>query len=200
MNSSPPRIVRVLEIIKTNYTLGLMYLPILHDPQYSGVINAHQLVVKKNAELVIVRPGNAYKEVAGEKVYHVNLTSSLPNPSPQQVNETLSLLAGEFSKMLVRVVTLDSYEQLYDYSESTGQLDALQAQDWYMFLRLVRHALTHDQHWGFRERDLAKLPVTWRGRTIEVDMDGKDVLMEFYGHFEMIELLEDMYAFAETLA
>jgi hypothetical protein len=30
-------------------------------------------------------------------------------------------------------------------------------------------------------------------------MDGKDIMFEFYGYFETIELLEDMHTFARTL-
>ncbi len=61
----------------------------------------------------------------------------------------------------------------------------------------ARH--THDQHWRFSPTVLGKLPVTWRGRTIQGDMDGEAIINEFYGWFETIELLEDMLAFARTL-
>lgn len=177
-----------------------MYLPILHNPQYRGSIVAHRVVVKQNAQLVIVLPGHTYQGPSDEKVYHVNLTASLPNASSEQVAEGFRFMANEFGKMLVRNVTLDSYEQLYDYCETTGQLATLQAQPWYLFARLVRHALTHDQHWRFSKKDLAKLPVTWKGRTIEASMDGKDIMVEFYGYFETIELLDEMYSFAQTLS
>jgi len=199
MSAEQPGIVRTLAIIKTNFSIGLLYLPILYNPQYRGLITAHRVVVKQNAQLVIVLPGNTYDEVPGEKVYHVNLTPSLPNPTAEQVSAAFGLVATEFGKMLVRNVTLDSYEQLYDYCDTTAQLAALQAQPWYLFARLVRHALTHDQHWRFSKRDLAKLPVTWNGRTIEAEMDGKDIMREFYGYFETIELLDEMNAFAQTL-
>lgn len=200
MNSKPPRIVRTLEVIRTNLSVGLMYLPVLRNPQYRGLITAHRVVVKQNAQLVIILPGHAYNEAPSEKVYHVNLTPSLPNPTPDQLEIAFEFLGSEFGKMLVRNVTLDSYEQLYDYCETTGQLAALQAQSWYLFARLVRHALTHDQHWRFSKNDLARLPVTWKGKTIEPGMDGKDIMVEFYGYFEAIELLEEMYAFAQTLS
>ena len=179
MSPDESRIVRVLEVIRTNFTLGLMYVPILRNPEYRGLITAHRVVVKENAQLVIVPPGRTYQEVPGEKVYHVNLTANLPGPNPEQVSVAFGFLANEFGKMLVRNVTLDAYEQLYDYCETTGQLGSLQSQPWYLFARLVRHALTHDQHWLFRKRDLAKLPVTWKERTIEANMGGKDIMVEF---------------------
>lgn len=199
MSPDTPRIVRVLEIIKTNYSVGLMYLPILHNPGYRNVLKEHRVVVKQNAQLSIVLPGNSYKEVEGERIYYVDLIPNLPDPKPQEVDASFKALAHEFGTMLVRNVTLDAYEQLYDYCESSGQLDTMQSQDWYLFARLVRHALTHDQHWGFKERDLKKLPVTWRGRTITPEMNGQDVLMEFYGWFEAIELVEDMLTFSREL-
>ena len=120
MSPDQPKIVQTLEIIKTNFSVGLMYLPILRNPQYQGLITAHRVVVKQNAQLEIVLPGHDYEEVPGEKVYHVNLTPSLPDASPEQVSAGFAFVATEFSKMLVRNVTLDSYEQLYDYCETTG--------------------------------------------------------------------------------
>jgi len=199
MPAPESRIVRVIEVIKTNLSVGLMYIPLLRNPEFRSVVTAHRVVVKENAQLVIVRPGSSYQEVEGERFYYVDLIPSEANPTPGDVELAFSELAKEFGKMLVRNVTLDTYEQLFDYCESTGQLDGLQAQDWYLFARLVRHALTHDQHWRFSPRDLARLPVTWRDRTIKADMDGEDILMEFYGWFETIELLEDMLTFARTL-
>ena len=199
MSEETPRIVRVLEIIKTNYSVGLMYLPLLHNPAYRKVLSKHRVVVKENAQLTIVVPGNVYQEVEGERIYYVDLLSHLPNPSSEEIEAGFKYLAHEFGKMLVRTVTLDAYEQLYDYCETTGQLDKLQRQEWYLFARLVRNALTHDQHWGFKDRDLKKLPVTWRGRKITPEMNGQDVLMEFYGWFEAIEMIEDMLTFARGL-
>ena len=120
MSPSEPRIVRVIEIIKTNFSLGLMYIPLLRNPEYRSVITAHRVVVKENAQLVIVKPGESYHEKEGERVYYVDLTPSLPNPSPQDVEAAFSELAKEFGKMLVRSVTLDAFEQLYDYCERTS--------------------------------------------------------------------------------
>lgn len=113
----------------------------------------------------------------------------------------LSRAGMEFAKMALRNFTLDSYEVLFDYCEQTNQLSRMQTQPWYEFARMVRHSLTHTQHWVFKRRkDLARLPVSWRGKTIEASMKGQELTCDFYDWWDACELWGEMYAFAETLS
>jgi hypothetical protein len=78
LNQAPRNIVRTLEIIKTNFSLGLMYLPILINPNFRGAIFAHKVMVKRDAQLVIVPPGQEYQPAPGEGFYPVNLEANAP--------------------------------------------------------------------------------------------------------------------------
>ncbi len=105
----------------------------------------------------------------------------------------------EASKMLLRNLTLDGYESVYNYCDETGQLAQLQSQDWYQFYRLIRHCLTHTQKWKFPDRVKKKLPVTWQGRTINASDEGTEPTFEFFDWYAGLELFNEMRDFARTL-
>jgi len=64
---------------------------------------------------------------------------------------------------------------------------------------MVRNSLTHTQHWKFVPRDLKKLPVSWRGKTIEAHMQGQELSFDFYDSWDACELWAEMNTFAEGL-
>ena len=111
----------------------------------------------------------------------------------------LDRAALEFSKMLLRNFTLDCFEAVKNYCDETGQLDLLRSQPWYQFTRLMRNSLTHPQTWHFRDGDRKKLPVTWRDKTIDENMEGREPDFCFYDWWDGCELWEEMNTFASSL-
>lgn len=107
--------------------------------------------------------------------------------------------AMELAKMALRNMTSDTYEAVYDYCESHGQLPSMQVQDWYQFARVIRNSLTHTQCFKFHSRVLAILPVTWKGRTIDASMNGLEVPFTFFDWHVGEELFNDIFEFAGTL-
>ncbi len=108
--------------------------------------------------------------------------------------------ATEFAKMLLRTFTTESFEKLRGYCEETNQIDLMRRQPWYHFARMVRNSLKHSQTWNLNSYDLSLLPVTWNGKTIEASMNGQIMTWDFYDCFDALELWDEMYAFAQTLA
>ena len=108
--------------------------------------------------------------------------------------------AMEVAKMALRNLTSDTYEAVFDYCESSGQLTAMQAQGWYQFARVMRNSLTHTQEFRFRPQVLKILPVTWKGRTIEASMGGTEVPFTFYDWYVGLELFDEISSFAGTLS
>ena len=80
----------------------------------------------------------------------------------------------EFVKMHLRNFTTEMFEKVKTHSEASGHSSEHKSQNWYQYARMVRNALTHDQHWHFNRYDRSLLPVRWLEKTIEESMDGKE--------------------------
>jgi len=182
-------VCRTLKTICSNFSTGLICHGLLQTLT-SEVIKSNRVILKEDG-LYIVRSGQSLQMAPNESFYEVQCGG----PAKWNINHA----ALEFAKMLLRNFTIDSYEALFAYCESTGQLPPMQAQPWYQFARMVRNSLTHTQHWKFRQGNLSKLPVSWHGKTINASMDGKMLDFDFYDWYDGCELWSEMYQFAETL-
>ena len=106
-----------------------------------------------------------------------------------------------FLKVSIRSAVRESYEVLKSYCKNTDQYrDAMKAQAWFDFYRLLRDALSHDAIWRFDPRDKRKLPITWNGFTITSDLDGTPLTFEELDLEVIFSLLRDAERFlAEDL-
>jgi hypothetical protein len=183
-------IVRQLKTIYSNYAIGLFAHCIFRRLKPGDMVRANRVIVGEDGLYCIPRS----KSVPSEAGDYYELTFA----GSEELNLTRATL--EFAKMLLRNLSIDSYEALFTYCERTDQLSRLQAQEWYGFARMVRNSLTHTQHWQFRPRDFKRLPVTWKGKTIEASMDGQELTFEFYDWWDGCELWNEMVAFADKLS
>lgn len=118
------------------------------------------------------------------------------NPSLNFKHATL-----EFSKMLVRNVTTDAFEAIYNYCKENGFIELLTQQSWYRFARVVRNSVTHDQHIWLDDRRRANwLPINWNNVIINEDMIGKELPFTVYGWWHAVEMLKEMRQFCEDLS
>ncbi len=179
-----------LKVIQSVYATGLTLWGLLCtlDEQ---TIKRNRIILKEDG-IDIVPPGRTLYIPPNMGIYNVQLGG------PLQWN--IGHASLEFSKMLLRNFTNDSFEIVHNYCEESDQLDKLRSQLWYHFARLVRNALTHNQRWLLsRPSDLRILPVTWHGKVIEATMNGNEMTFEFYDWFDGMELWEEMYVFGESL-
>lgn len=176
--------------IISNFSLGLLSFCLFQriKPQDFSAMN--KVIVGEDG-LYCVPKGKEVPAEAGN-FYEVGYAGGSPDFNLRRANM-------EFAKMLLRNLTLDSYEALFQYCEDTKQLAKMQAQPWYRFARIVRNSLTHTQHWRFNSRDLSQLPVTWKDKTIDASMDGQELSFDFYDWWDGCELYNEMLAFSETL-
>ena len=105
----------------------------------------------------------------------------------------------EFSNMLLRSLTLDSFGLIRDYCEDTGKTKVLTSQSWYQFARLIRDCISNASRFKFRNFDKRVLPATWGDREITAGMDGTYLQLSFFGHPEAWELFQEIDAFASWL-
>jgi hypothetical protein len=65
---------------------------------------------------------------------------------------------------------------------------------------MVRNSLKHSQTWNFNSYDRSLLPLSWKGKVIQASMDGQMMTWDFYDCFDALELWDEMFSFAQTLA
>jgi hypothetical protein len=178
-----------LKTIFSNFSFGLFAHCLIRRIKPEEITSKDRVIIGEDGLYCIPR-GKDVPAAAG-KFYEMGFAGS-----PDFKIERASM---EFAKMLLRNLTTDSYEALFNYCEQTNQLHQMQAESWYKFARMIRNSLTHTQHWRFQSRDLSRLPVTWRGKTIDTSMNGQELSFEFYDWWDGCELWHEMYAFAESL-
>lgn len=122
-----------LETIRSTFSVGLVCHGLLRTLEPEA-INSNRIVLKEDG-LFVVKPDQTLQIPPNESFYEVELGG----PAKWNIDHA----ALELAKMLLRNLTIDSYEAAYNYCEASGQLTAMQAQPWYQFARLVRHSLTH---------------------------------------------------------
>lgn len=178
-----------LVMIRNNFSTGLYAHCLLRRLTPERVATGDRVIVGEEG-LYCIPHGKEIPSEAGD-YYEVGFAGS---PSFDLERATM-----EFAKMLLRNLTLDSFEAAKKYCHETGQFDQLHAQPWYQFARMMRNSLTHTQRWHFNRYDRRRLPVTWRDKTIELSMEGKEPDFNFYDWWDGCELWEEICAFAESL-
>ena len=108
----------ILRTIRSNFSAGLIYVGLLQtlDPK---VIKSNRVILKEDG-LYIIKPGQSLNIPPNESFYEVRFGGL--------AKWNIKHAALEFSKMILRNFTIDSYEALYDYCQSTDQLYAMQKQ------------------------------------------------------------------------
>lgn len=120
----------------------------------------------------------------------------------QQVAELLEsrpdreIALKEFTTMLIRGLLKESFETVRAYAKSNRQSAKLKAQPWFQFFRLIRNCVSHNFHFEFTDDDVKLLPVSWRGVTIEKDMQSKPLEIAFLGYDGVWDLFSELVQFA----
>jgi len=104
----------------------------------------------------------------------------------------------EFLNMLLRALIKEAFELLKTYTADTAQNTSLKGEAWYQFARLIRNCLSHSFTFTFNPYDRKMLPVCWRERSIEIQMDGAPLALDFFGYVEAWELFRDFNEFAQN--
>ena len=179
-----------LRVLQSNFSLGLMLVGSLADPKKKEICIKNTVVIREEG-IFFVPSGKTLHIPPGESCYSFDIAG---NPNLDFKHAIL-----EFSKMLIRNATIDSFEALYNYCKEKGIEAHLHSQPWYRFARLVRNCLTHTQKIHFADYQLKWLPVSWKGNTIDRSLEGKELPFTTYSYWQTCELLSEMQKFAETV-
>ncbi|MBW4472339.1 MAG: hypothetical protein KME45_18335 [Stenomitos rutilans HA7619-LM2] len=112
--------------------------------------------------------------------------------------ERIQEIQQEFFKMLLRSLLKESFEVIKEYCTNSNQLPLFRKQDWYHFARFVRNCLSHNFLIEYRDFDKKLLPVSWKGRSFTLCMNGKPIDASFLTIDHALELYKDMRGFVEN--
>lgn len=163
-----------LENAKNNYVLGLA---------------AVSLFCSLETELILERNRAEF----GSYVLDFSQVAAL-----LRQEEDRNIAVHEFLKSQIRSFVKESFELLKAYCKQTGQFETFKAADWYHFSRIVRNSLSHDFKVAFRSGDEKLVPVMWGSRKIDLEMDGSDISLNFFGYVEAWELFLEFERFARA--
>ena len=182
-------LVQKLKTIRSNFSVGLFSCCLLRRLKPEDVTKTDRVIIGEDGLYCI--PTNKKVPPEAGNFYEVDFGGS--------PDFNIDRAAMEFTKMMLRNFTLDSFEAVRRYCDETGQRTKLLAQDWYQFTRMMRNSLTHTQTWHFRDYDRRELPVSWRGKTINESMEGQESDFDFYNWWDGCELWEEINEFAKYL-
>lgn len=109
------------------------------------------------------------------------------------------ILYNGFETTFMIRLTVEVLESIRDYCKDTNQINLLQNEPWYDFMRIVRNALVHSLTWVFNKYDLDILPVTYNGKAIALQMAGKDIDLSFYNMNDLWLWLEEVEKFLQKI-
>ncbi len=106
---------------------------------------------------------------------------------------------NELRKSVLRNCLKETFEMLKAELQSNKEKEVLLQAPWYRFLRMIRNSLSHDFKFRFRDYDKSKLPVSWAGLTITIEMDNNSLPMAgFLTMAKVQQLLDEISEFTDA--
>lgn len=103
----------------------------------------------------------------------------------------------QFLLMGLRTFHKELFEMIKNYCDDTKQMNLLKEEKWYHFARLIRNCLSHDNKFVFSPFDKSLLPLSWKDKTITLDMDGKILMVSDYDLSDHFKMYEEMINFVK---
>jgi hypothetical protein len=109
-----------------------------------------------------------------------------------QEKKNRDILHESYLKAIFRTFIRESYELVVKYPDITPELKKSQIME---FTRITRNCLAHNFIFVFNNYDKEILPVTWNGKTIKKQMEGKKIDTDFLDFADGLELINDLHEF-----
>jgi len=106
---------------------------------------------------------------------------------------------NEFVKMGIRMMLKEPFELIKDYCNLTNQISLFKKQEWYHFARLLRNCVSHNFRFIFDDRNKRLLPVSYKGKIIDISMENTDMHLSFFGQSDIWELFCEMSSFVDDV-
>lgn len=177
--------------VRSNFSIGLFLYCVVRRMKKDEVKLQNRVLVAEDGIYCVPFDKPPPSDLTGQQNYEVGFGGS--------GDFNIRNFSDQFALMLLRNISVESFEAVRSYCSDTGQFDQMKQQSWYQFARLVRHSFAHDYHWNFRKQDFKHLPTTWRRRTLDISMQGQRHMGSHYDWFDACELWEEIKDFASSL-
>jgi hypothetical protein len=149
----------------------------------------------------ISEANSLWMKVGGRTIAFSDLADELGDANRREMVSAQFLLNHLHSLIRVPFELLNDYCEDFDRLAATPVLkDKLKNMPWYQYTRLVRNAISHNFRFAFNQKDLARLPITWNGITIDHNCEGNEITFETLWHRPGYELFLEMKEFANSLS
>lgn len=106
---------------------------------------------------------------------------------------------NEFVKMGIRMMLKEPFELIKDYCKLTNQSSLFKKQKWYHFARLLRNCVSHNFRFKFLNYDERLLPISYKGKTIDISKDNTELHLSFFGQSDIWELFCEISSFVDDV-
>jgi len=171
-----------MNAILNNYLLGMLM---------TRVTRAENWTSQKEEIASFQGPPPLEKDILTVNVKHI--IQGMLNPSSNRI------LVIEFENVLKRALVSEGHEAILNYCEQSNQFPKYKATPWFQFARIIRNVVSHKtggilQQWPGDLTKAGVTSVTWRHKTIDIGMVGKEVTAT---HYDVLKLYSDQLVFAE---
>ena len=149
---------------------------------------------------------NFYKDVAAGNADASTLIAELPEGkvSLKEFTDGLNRLGDNAlvetkrnaNRALTRNLFKESFRITEAYCRNSSQFEVFKTNEWFEFSRIIANCLSHNFRLEFRPYDLSRLPVSYKGVTVDSSLDGKPISITLE---ILINLSDELIIFAETI-
>jgi len=164
-----------LENHEVSYRVGLSSLPLLNEITYQ---DKNGLEIQRILSNKKGRNGNLIIDYSIIAEYFTD-------------KERAKKISEEYLKFLNRTFLTECYELVFLYVQKTNQLQKIEEENVFTFMRIIRHAISHDFTINCSKPNFE---CTWRSLGFDMTMNGLPLEAKHYGYIEgSFKLWEDMY-------
>ena len=91
-----------------------------------------------------------------------------------------------------RAFLKESFEICRAYSENNPTSLRMTTLPWFNYVRLIRNSISHGFVWIFNKKDKSILPVSYKGKEITFDLEGKEITWEYLYPEDLINFWFEM--------
>ena len=105
----------------------------------------------------------------------------------------------QFSVVLLRDLITMGFQLLEERCEAVDVMKDLKATSFYQFARIIRNCVSHNFRIEYGNFDRSLMPLSWRGLTLTLPMDGGPLPLDFFSWSHAWTLHMDYVIYARAL-
>jgi hypothetical protein len=174
--------------VSTSYLMGLAAIDLLSNPTSRSMLVGRYASFGQAGLSFANQPDTSALSVSLDQVAHL-----LANPN------NLAESGKQFAIILLRDLVTIGFQLLEERCEAVGEMSHLKGTSFYQFARIIRNCVSHNFRIEYGKFDKSLLPLSWRGQTLTLPMDGGPLPLEFFGWGHAWTMHMEYVAYARAL-